>query len=75
MAPARMVPEFDPRTLPIDPILRKAVDVDVERASAAWPLVGRPRPQALFARTRYRSEEHFSGVPWPSTDMLQTHHL
>jgi len=40
MAPARMVPEFDPRTFPIDPILRQAVDVDVERASAAWPFLG-----------------------------------
>ena len=45
-----MVPELDPRTFPIDPILRQAVDVDVERASAAWTFLGmmarNDRPEA-----------------------------
>lgn len=40
MARARMVPELDPRTFPLEPILRQALDVDVERASAAWPFLG-----------------------------------
>lgn len=45
-----MVPEFDPRTFPIDPILRQAVGVDVERASEAWKflgtMAGNDRPEA-----------------------------
>ena len=40
MGRARVVPELDPRTFPIDPILRQAVDVDVERASPAWTFLG-----------------------------------
>ncbi len=50
MVRARTVPELDPRTFPIDPILRQAVDVDVERASAAWMFLGtmarNDRPEA-----------------------------
>ncbi len=45
-----MVPGLDPRTFPIDPILRQAVGVDVERASAAWKflgtMAGNDRPEA-----------------------------
>ena len=40
MAPARLVPQIDLRTFPIDPILRQAVDLDVERASQASQLLG-----------------------------------
>ena len=35
-----MVPEFDPRTFPIEPILRQAVSLDVGRASDAWNVLG-----------------------------------
>jgi hypothetical protein len=45
-----MVPEFDPRTFPIEPILRQAVSLDVDRASDAWRLLGtmarNERPEA-----------------------------
>lgn len=44
-----MVPEFDPRTFPIGPILRQAVGVDGERASEAWKFLGtmaNDRPEA-----------------------------
>jgi hypothetical protein len=45
-----MVPEFDPRTFPIEPILRQAVSLDVGRASDAWNLLGtmarNERPEA-----------------------------
>ena len=40
MVRARMVPEFDPSTFPIEPILRQAVSLDVGRASDAWSLLG-----------------------------------
>lgn len=50
MVRARVVQEFDPRTFPIEPILRQAIGVDVERASAAWRLLGtmarNDRPEA-----------------------------
>lgn len=46
----RMVPEFDPRTFPIGPILRQAVGADVGRASEAWKflgmMAGNDRPEA-----------------------------
>ncbi len=45
-----MMPEFDPRTFPIEPILRQAVSLDVGRASDAWNLLGtmarNERPEA-----------------------------
>ncbi len=45
-----MVPELDPRTFPIEPILRQAVDVNIERARAAWTFLGmmarNDRPEA-----------------------------
>ncbi len=40
MVRARTVLELDPRTFPIEPLLRQALDVDVERASAAWTFLG-----------------------------------
>jgi len=50
MVRARMVPEFDPSTFPIEPILRQAVSLDVGRASDAWSLLGtmarNERPEA-----------------------------
>jgi hypothetical protein len=45
-----MVPEFDPRTFPIEPILRQAVSLDVARARDAWTVLGtmarNERPEA-----------------------------
>jgi hypothetical protein len=42
--------EFDPRTFPIEPILRQAVSLDVGRANDAWNLLGtmarNERPEA-----------------------------
>lgn len=50
MVRARVVQEFDPRTFPIEPILRQAVSLDADRASAAWRLLGtmarNDRPEA-----------------------------
>jgi len=50
MVRARTVPEFDPRRFPIDPILRQAISLDVDRASDAWNLLGtmarNERPEA-----------------------------
>jgi hypothetical protein len=50
MVRARMVPEFDSRTFPIEPILRQAVSLDVDRARDAWNLLGtmarNERPEA-----------------------------
>lgn len=47
-----MVPEFDPRTFPIEPLLRQAVSPDVDRASDAWNLLG----------TMARSERPEAGI-------------
>jgi hypothetical protein len=45
-----MLPEFDPKTFPIEPVLRQAVSLDVGRASSAWNLLGtmarNERPEA-----------------------------
>lgn len=45
-----MLPEFDPRTLPIEPILRQAMSLDVDRAHNAWSflgtMAGHGRPEA-----------------------------
>ncbi len=50
MVRARRVPQFDPRTFPIDSILRQAVDVDVQGATEAWTflgaMAGHDRPEA-----------------------------
>jgi len=50
MRRARMVPEFDLRTFPIDSILRQAVGLDVDRAKDAWSVLatmaGHDRPEA-----------------------------
>jgi len=50
MARTRMLPEIDPGTFPIAPILRQAVDADLERASGAWTFLGmmaaNDRPEA-----------------------------
>ena len=40
MVRAPMVRELDPRTFPIEPMLRQALDADIERASAAWTFLG-----------------------------------
>ena len=40
MVRARIVTEFDPRTFPIEPLLRQAVSPDLDRASDAWNLLG-----------------------------------
>jgi hypothetical protein len=45
-----MLAEFDPRTFPIEPLLRQAVSPDPDRAQAAWNLLGtiarNDRPEA-----------------------------
>lgn len=50
MVRGRMAPEFDPGTFPIEPILRQAVSLHVDRAAAAWNLLGtmarNDRPEA-----------------------------
>jgi hypothetical protein len=40
MVRRRMAPEFDFRTLPIEPLLRQAVSLDADRAREAWNLLG-----------------------------------
>jgi hypothetical protein len=46
----RAIPELDPRTFPIEPLLRQAVTLDVARASDAWAFLGtmarHDRPEA-----------------------------
>ena len=52
MIRARILPELDPRTFPIEPILRQAVSLDVGRAGAAWNVLG----------TMARSERPEAGI-------------
>lgn len=52
MVRARRLPEFDPGTFPIEPILRQAVSLDAGRARDAWNLLG----------TMSRSERPEAGI-------------